>query len=79
MDSDGIIYTLRATTNRTQFTMRFIAENDDDAIFEVIDFILFAVEKNSNLWANTQISLKNPLGVTLLNIPAPMNDYPRHG
>jgi hypothetical protein len=52
-------------------TFRFVAGDDDSAIFEAIDFILFATSRYGSLWNNSAVKLKNPLGVTLLNIPYP--------
>lgn len=71
MRQEGIIYTLRSQNGGSSLHFRFVAGDDDSAIFEAIDFILFAASRYASLWAESAITLKNPLGVTLLNIPSP--------
>jgi len=71
MRQEGIIYTLRSKNEGSTMNFRFVAGDDDTAIFEAIDFILFVAQEYADSWAGSAITLTNPRGVTLLNIPFP--------
>ena len=70
MRQDGTVYTLRSQNGGSTMNFRFVAGDDDAAIFEAIDFILFVADEYGSSWKGSTITLVNPLGVTLLNIPS---------
>lgn len=66
---DNRIYTLAVRNSEVTVIIRFPDDNDDDALLETIDLILWKAQLGEELWLTGTITLHNPLGVRLLGVP----------
>lgn len=62
-------YTLRVQNAGTTLIMRFPSENDDEALFQTIDLVLWKAQNDAEPWMTGKITLHNALGVVLLTVP----------